>query len=130
MQFPNSVVSAVVACKNGVKRTHIVDARIDGGLLLELYSRDGVGSMISTDFYEGIRGARTSDLDNILVRTCQLPGIGHQNSTSTSRWGRLGESLRVLYRVGGLHWGGLLVRTVLPGLADSSDKSSHAESAT
>lgn len=67
MQFPNSVVSAVVACKNGVKRTHIVDARIDGGLLLELYSRDGVGSMISTDFYEGIRAARTSDLDSILV---------------------------------------------------------------
>jgi amino-acid N-acetyltransferase len=29
-----------------------VDARIDGGLLLELYSRDGVGTMISTDFYE------------------------------------------------------------------------------
>ena len=67
MQFPNSVVSAVVACKNGVKRTHIVDARIDGGLLLELYSRDGVGSMISTDFYEGIRAAGTADLDSILV---------------------------------------------------------------
>ena len=68
MAFPNSVVSAVVACKNGVKRTHIIDARIDGGLLLELYSRDGVGTMISTDFYEGIRGAQPSDLDNIMVR--------------------------------------------------------------
>ena len=67
MQFPNSVVSAVVACKNGVKRTHIIDARIDGGLLLELYSRDGVGTMISTDFYEGIRVARPTDLDNIMV---------------------------------------------------------------
>ena len=34
-----------------------VDARVDGGLLLELYTRDGVGdaTMISTDFYEGIR---------------------------------------------------------------------------
>ena len=34
-----------------------VDARSDGGLLLELYTRDGVGgaSMISTDLYEGIR---------------------------------------------------------------------------
>lgn len=30
---------------------------MDGGLLLELYSRDGVGCMISTDFYEGIRRA-------------------------------------------------------------------------
>ena len=27
---------------------------MDGGLILELYSRDGVGTMISTDFYEGM----------------------------------------------------------------------------
>eukprot|EP00967_Tisochrysis_lutea_P044664 scaffold54204_cov16-Tisochrysis_lutea.AAC.3 len=37
----------------GVKRAHLLDARLDGGLLLELYSRDGVGTMISADFYEG-----------------------------------------------------------------------------
>ena len=66
-------MSAVVACKNGIKRTHIVDARIDGGLLLELYSRDGVGTMISTDFYEGIRDARSSDLDTIMVRPAEPP---------------------------------------------------------
>jgi hypothetical protein len=34
-----------------------VDARNPGGLLLELYSQDGMGTMISTDFYEGIRQA-------------------------------------------------------------------------
>ena len=28
---------------------------MDGGLLLELYTRDGVGTMISADFYEGVR---------------------------------------------------------------------------
>ena len=49
---PTGLLAAVVACKNGVKRAHLVDARIDGGLILELYSRDGVGTMISTDFYE------------------------------------------------------------------------------
>ncbi len=37
----------------GIKRAHLLDARLDGGLLLELYSRDGVGTMISADFYEG-----------------------------------------------------------------------------
>jgi hypothetical protein len=47
------VSACVVACARGVKRAHLVDARIDGGLLLELYSRDGIGTMISTDFYEG-----------------------------------------------------------------------------
>lgn len=73
MKFPNSVVSAVVACKNGVKRTHIVDARIEGGLVLELYSRDGIGCMISTDLYEGIRSAAPVDLDNIMVPSLANP---------------------------------------------------------
>ena len=52
LRFPNSLLAAVAVCKNGVRRAHLVDARADGGLLLELYSRDGTGTMISTDFYE------------------------------------------------------------------------------
>ena len=39
LDFPNSLLTAVVSCKSGVKRAHLVDARHDGGLLLELYSR-------------------------------------------------------------------------------------------
>ena len=45
-------MAACAACDGGVKRTHLVDAHTDGALLLELYSRDGVGAMISADFYE------------------------------------------------------------------------------
>lgn len=55
--LPMPLLAACTVCRAGVKRAHLVDARIDGGLLLELYSRDGVGTMISTDFYEGIRTA-------------------------------------------------------------------------
>ena len=51
--WPNSVLSATVACKHGVNRSHVIHARIPGALLLELYSRDGLGMMISADFYEG-----------------------------------------------------------------------------
>lgn len=36
-----------------------------GGLLLELYTRDGIGTMISRDFYEGCRPARADDLEAI-----------------------------------------------------------------
>ena len=53
MDFPYPV------CQLGVKRAHLVDAQLDGGLLLELYSRDGVGTMVSTDFYEGGDGELT-----------------------------------------------------------------------
>lgn len=53
-----------------------VDARVDGGLLLELYSRDGVGTMISTDFYEGIRPASPPDVDAIADLLAPLAAAG------------------------------------------------------
>ena len=53
-------MAACAACEGGVKRTHLVDAATDGALLLELYSRDGIGAMISADFYE-VRTQRSWD---------------------------------------------------------------------
>lgn len=50
--LPLALIAACVACQRGVRRAHLVDARVDGALLLELYSRDGVGTMLSADFYE------------------------------------------------------------------------------
>lgn len=50
--LPLPLIAACAACQRGVKRAHLVDARVDGALLLELYSRDGVGTMLSADFYE------------------------------------------------------------------------------
>lgn len=54
------------ACKQGVRRAHLVDRHIDGALLLELFSRDGIGTMITTDIYEGTRQANIDDLGGIL----------------------------------------------------------------
>lgn len=51
-KLPLPLVAACAACEGGVKRTHLLDAATEGALLLELYSRDGIGAMISTDFYE------------------------------------------------------------------------------
>lgn len=50
--LPLPLMAACAACEGGVKRTHLLDAATEGALLLELYSRDGIGAMISTDFYE------------------------------------------------------------------------------
>ncbi|KAK2077324.1 hypothetical protein QBZ16_004958 [Prototheca wickerhamii] len=71
------LLAACAACRAGVKRAHLVDAARDGGLLLELYSRDGVGSMISTDLYEGIRPAVPADLPRIaeLLRPLEERGF-------------------------------------------------------
>jgi amino-acid N-acetyltransferase len=67
----------VSAVRSGVKRAHLVDARVDGGLLLELYSRDGVGTMVSADFYEGIRVAEPRDADGVagLLAPLQADGV-------------------------------------------------------
>lgn len=37
--LPAPLLAACAVCRLGVKRAHLVDARMDGGLLLELYSR-------------------------------------------------------------------------------------------
>ena len=63
--LPMPLLAACMVCKSGVKRAHVINASIDGGLLLELYSTDGVGYMITSDHYEGIRAATPGDVPNI-----------------------------------------------------------------
>ncbi len=58
--------SAIKACKNGVRRTHLISHKTDGALLLELYTRDGSGTMITTDTYEGLRQANINDVGGVL----------------------------------------------------------------
>ena len=47
-------------------RLHLLDATIDGALLLELFTRDGIGTLISRDPFEHIRKATLDDLVEIL----------------------------------------------------------------
>ncbi|GJQ09337.1 hypothetical protein GpartN1_g1128.t1 [Galdieria partita] len=54
------------ACKGGVRRIHLLNRFVDGVLLMELYTRDGAGMMISRDIYEGIRKAALKDIGGIL----------------------------------------------------------------
>ncbi|VAW60016.1 N-acetylglutamate synthase [hydrothermal vent metagenome] len=58
--------SAINACKKGVRRAHLISHETDGALLLELYTRDGSGTMITTDTYEGLRQANVNDVGGIL----------------------------------------------------------------
>ena len=62
----NLMQYSIHACRNGVSRVHIIDRRIDGALLLELFSRDGVGTMINADTYDSIRRATIDDVGGIL----------------------------------------------------------------
>jgi len=56
-----------MACSEGVPRVHIVDANQDEVLLSEVFSNEGVGTMIHADDYQQIRKARTSDIPALLT---------------------------------------------------------------
>ncbi|HAI67852.1 MAG TPA: amino-acid N-acetyltransferase, partial [Gammaproteobacteria bacterium] len=66
LECQRQVVHAVKACQNGVERVHLVSRHIEGALLLELFTRDGIGTLISTDPYEHIRLATIDDVGGLL----------------------------------------------------------------
>ena len=59
--------AAVRACNNGVKRAHLISRRLDGALLLELFTRDGVGTMVAATALAHIRNATIDDVGGILA---------------------------------------------------------------
>ncbi|MDA9598996.1 amino-acid N-acetyltransferase [bacterium] len=58
--------SAYQACGNGVDRVHLVGCAEDGGLLSELFTRDGSGTLVMKDHSEVIRPATIDDVGGII----------------------------------------------------------------
>ncbi|MCU7905773.1 MAG: amino-acid N-acetyltransferase [Candidatus Thiodiazotropha sp. (ex Epidulcina cf. delphinae)] len=58
--------AAVSACRSGVRRIHLIDRRLDGALLKELFTRDGIGTLITAEPYEETRTARIDDVGGLL----------------------------------------------------------------
>ncbi len=54
------------ACNEGVKRIHFLQQGQEGSLLLELFSRDGVGTLLSAASFDQIRTATIDDIGGIL----------------------------------------------------------------
>ncbi len=61
-----TVQAAIKGSQAGVERIHLMSRQVDGGLLLELLTRDGVGTLISATPYEVFRKATLSDVAGIL----------------------------------------------------------------
>lgn len=57
---------AVRACGRGVKRVHLLDSKMPGVLLDELFSNEGVGTMVYADSYREIRALREEDVSELL----------------------------------------------------------------
>jgi amino-acid N-acetyltransferase len=56
----------VKACVGGVERSHILPYATDGALLLEVFTHDGVGTMVVDEKLESLREATADDVGGIL----------------------------------------------------------------
>nr|XP_043632566.1 probable amino-acid acetyltransferase NAGS2, chloroplastic [Erigeron canadensis] len=63
--YLSELAAAAFVCRGGVQRVHLLDGNIAGVLLKELFQRDGVGTMVASDLYEGTRMAKVDDLPGI-----------------------------------------------------------------
>lgn len=71
------LLSAGAACARGVERVHLISRHVDGALLRELFTRDGLGTLISRDSFEHMRMATVADIPGILalIRPLEEKGI-------------------------------------------------------
>ena len=60
---------AVPACLGGVQRVHIINGRVDEGLLAEVFSNEGIGTLIYANEYQQIRPAKKKDVRAIQLLT-------------------------------------------------------------
>jgi amino-acid N-acetyltransferase len=58
--------NAVRAARGGVPRVHIIDAKVEEGLLAEVFSNEGVGTLVHANEYQAIRRAQKKDSRTIL----------------------------------------------------------------
>jgi amino-acid N-acetyltransferase len=56
----------VAACEGGVERSHILPFAVDGALLQEVYTHDGIGTMVVDEKLESLREATADDVGGIL----------------------------------------------------------------
>src|SRR5678816_4632219 len=57
---------ALTACRKGTERAHVVDGRMEGAILREIFSNLGVGTMVYGNDYESIRQMKGEDIGDVL----------------------------------------------------------------
>ncbi len=72
----HSLYAALHGCEKGIKRIHLINGQTDGALLLELFSRKGIGTLISSTDFESLRQANINDIGGILELITPLEQSG------------------------------------------------------
>lgn len=61
-EIATKLAHAVRAGKEGIERIHIIDGREQEGLLSEVFSNEGIGTLVYTNEYQAIRPAQKKDV--------------------------------------------------------------------
>ncbi len=65
----SKALHAVAACKAGIPRVHVINGKVDEGLLAEVFSNEGIGTLIYANEYQQIRRAMKKDVRAIQMLT-------------------------------------------------------------
>src|SRR5689334_13072725 len=65
----SKAIHAVEACKAGVPRVHVINGSLEEGLLAEVFTNEGVGTLIYANEFQQIRRAMRKDIRSILNLT-------------------------------------------------------------
>ncbi len=68
-EMVSKAVYAATACRNGIPRVHIINGREDEWLLTEIFSNEGIGTLVYANEYQQVRRAMKKDIRNILMLT-------------------------------------------------------------
>ena len=70
-EMHSKAVHSAAACRAGIQRVHIINGRVDEGLLAEVFSNEGIGTLIYANEYQQIRRAMKKDVRAIQLLTKQ-----------------------------------------------------------
>src|SRR4029453_8357346 len=64
------------ACKAGIPRVHVINGLIDDGVLDEVFSNEGIGTLVYANEYQQIRPAKKKDVRAIQLLTKEAVEAG------------------------------------------------------
>ncbi len=79
----SKAIHAVAACKAGVPRVHVISGLLEEGLLAEVFTNEGVGTLIYANEFQQIRRAMKKDIRSILNLT--KPSVASEELVKRTR---------------------------------------------
>jgi amino-acid N-acetyltransferase len=79
----SKAIHAAAACKAGVPRVHVINGSVEEGLLAEVFTNEGVGTLVYANEFQQIRRAMKKDIRSILNLT--KPSVASEELVKRSR---------------------------------------------